>query len=298
MSIAQNQLRVEKAIQKGVWLINMPALALFIGGMILCITQLDFLEFYVCVPLGFGLGFLVAWLYWSIAIVKWKLWVYPQVDDIIALKEQAIAANLIWPDDSFFKRTEMMTALQRAELADIEQKAIEKLEKYGIQDDASIGETTTVYHSKLGIYLGLIFGVFFIAIGAYVWYDDSWATGKGVLLKYVAIPMSIYMLYKSAKKFIKRNQPVLVFSETGLYVHVDQKNYLLWPSVWKFEITRKNKTDYLEIGGDGHHFVIEADLSESAQQLSYLYRIYRARHKRNFPQLYVGENNGETIEED
>lgn len=52
-------------------------------------------------------GFVSAWVWWSTAIPKWRLWAYRRVDDIPLLKQKAVAAMLTWPDGHFFERTEI-----------------------------------------------------------------------------------------------------------------------------------------------------------------------------------------------
>ena len=56
---------------------------------------------------GLPVGFVLAWLWWSVTVPAWRLWAYERVDDIAALKEQAVAAGLTWPDGSAFERTEI-----------------------------------------------------------------------------------------------------------------------------------------------------------------------------------------------
>lgn len=57
--------------------------------------------------LVFGVGFVLAWLWWSLSVPKWRLWAYQRVESIAALKARAIAVGLIWPEGHFFERTEI-----------------------------------------------------------------------------------------------------------------------------------------------------------------------------------------------
>ena len=52
-------------------------------------------------------GLILAWLWWSLAVPRWRLWAYERVENIPHLKERAIAVGLIWPDGHFFARTEV-----------------------------------------------------------------------------------------------------------------------------------------------------------------------------------------------
>lgn len=280
-------LRAEQAIARGSWLVNIPAIFIFIGAIWLIVTLDLNYPLYVLIPVGFLFALSLTWLYWSFAIVQWKLWAYPLVDDIVALKEQAIKANLIYSDGHFFNRTELKSAEQALRLKSIEENARQQLAEFGLQDDSKIGEATTIYYNSFSIYLGFLFGVLFVLGGLYLWYDDDVTSGKGALLKYIAIPVGVYMLYDAFKKFKRKKNPVLVFTEEGLYFYQEGEHHFLWQSLWKFDIVRRNKTDFLEIGASGGQYEIELDLSENASQLSYLYRIYQARHKKKFPDLYL-----------
>ncbi len=50
------------------------------------------------------------------------LWAYPQVQSIAALKEAAIAEQILWPDGSAFNRTLIMSRAERDQLAHLEQE--------------------------------------------------------------------------------------------------------------------------------------------------------------------------------
>ncbi|GAA0213506.1 hypothetical protein [Brevundimonas nasdae] len=72
-----------------------------------------------------GLVFLaswpLAWLTWSLLIVRWRVWAYERVDDLAELKMRAVAAGLIWRDGHFFERTEIRTEHQRKRIRELEQ---------------------------------------------------------------------------------------------------------------------------------------------------------------------------------
>lgn len=69
---------------------------------------------------GLILGFVCSRVAWSSQITRWRLWAYPRVADIDALKSEAVASSLIWPEGHFFERTELRSRDQAAELARLE----------------------------------------------------------------------------------------------------------------------------------------------------------------------------------
>ena len=62
----------------------------------------------------------LAWLTWSLLVVRWRVWAYERVDDLDELKMHAVAAGLIWRDGHFFERTEIRSQHQRKRIRDLE----------------------------------------------------------------------------------------------------------------------------------------------------------------------------------
>ena len=112
--MSTSRVTTEEALRRAYWMIKLPSLAILLGTI---------LGTYVAMELGwipsrgmpglrwfgpsFLLAFLVSWLVWSVQVPKWRLWAYERVDDIQQLKNQAMAAQIIWSDDSVFTRTEL-----------------------------------------------------------------------------------------------------------------------------------------------------------------------------------------------
>jgi hypothetical protein len=71
----------------------------------------------------FVLCFMGAWLWWSVAVPRWRLWAYERVSDIPELKRRAVAEKLIWPDSSFFAKTESKSAAHAARERELEANA-------------------------------------------------------------------------------------------------------------------------------------------------------------------------------
>jgi hypothetical protein len=56
---------------------------------------------------------LPAWLWWSYATPKWRIWALQNVDDWHVLEEAAIQKRLIWPRTSIFNLTEIKSFAQK-----------------------------------------------------------------------------------------------------------------------------------------------------------------------------------------
>ena len=70
-----------------------------------------------------GAGWLLAWVWWSLAVPKWRLWAYERVADIAELKARAVTAGLTWPDGNIFTRTEIKSRAHAQRERELELRA-------------------------------------------------------------------------------------------------------------------------------------------------------------------------------
>ena len=100
---------VDAAIRKGLLVVNGPVTFLLIVPAIASI-----LRFHQgpAVYTTAGVGLVLAWLWWSVSVPRWRLWAYERVPvaEIPQLKRQAVQVGLTWPDGSLFGRTEIKSA--------------------------------------------------------------------------------------------------------------------------------------------------------------------------------------------
>jgi hypothetical protein len=138
-------LGVGRAILIGEMVVNVPVLGL--GLMLLTILFLGpviqgwleggaakgigFLTLLVVMMLAVGVG----WLWWAIAMPRWRVWALERVADPRLLYGAAISAQLMWPPDgwlAFLNRTEWKSAY----LVHREQAALRR--HFGERADGSI----------------------------------------------------------------------------------------------------------------------------------------------------------------
>ena len=100
---------VDAAVRKGLLVVNGPVTFLLI---VPAITSILVAHRGPIVYTTAGAGFVLAWLWWSLAVPRWRLWAYERVPvaDIPQLKRQAVQVGLTWPDGSLFGRTEIKSA--------------------------------------------------------------------------------------------------------------------------------------------------------------------------------------------
>lgn len=116
----------------GTLLSTVPGMALMLGGWWL---EWLFVERYnprlnlgaflniTVAALALVAPFVLAWLWWSIVIPRWRVWALRRNRDWPMLERLAIKANLIWDERTvrgrFFAKTELWTAGLRREFADL-----------------------------------------------------------------------------------------------------------------------------------------------------------------------------------
>ena len=104
---------IDEALKRALWHIKVPSMTVLLAPLILYVTfaKLGYLP-----SIGYeGLKWFTptfiisiggSWLVWSIQVPRWRLWAYKRVNDISLLKEEAEYSQIIWPEGSFFSKTE------------------------------------------------------------------------------------------------------------------------------------------------------------------------------------------------
>jgi hypothetical protein len=109
--VRAGQISVAKAIAVGLLFVNTPVPFLMVAPIAAMVYAdkygLTHWEGNWQIVPAFLLGFVMAWLWWSITVPKWRLWAYTRVNDIAKLKKAAVGVGLTWPDGSQFARTEI-----------------------------------------------------------------------------------------------------------------------------------------------------------------------------------------------
>jgi hypothetical protein len=112
--MSASRITIQDALRRAFWTVKLPSMVLIFGTL---------LGSYMAMEAGwipsrglpglkwfgplFVLAFVGGWLIWSVQVPKWRVWAYERVDDIQELKNQAMAAKIVWSDHSVFTRTEI-----------------------------------------------------------------------------------------------------------------------------------------------------------------------------------------------
>jgi len=267
---------VDEALRKGKRNINLPVyIILFgmIGLSVYFVSVKNFSGWYNAA--GVIGGFVFGWLYWSLAITKWRLWAFENVRNVHELKQRAIKEKLIWPDDSFFRRTEIQTADQRQRLINLENK-FSRPDIFN--DDYSISLETIVYYSKIKGLLQSIFMVLVFAGGLYlITQEHNYIIGAIVSVVGAIFTYTGFAHYKN-------RDPQIIISNRG--VQTASVQFYSWQQVWGEDvITRKHGKSsttyfiYQYPGGNAELDINEFDINK--RELEKLLRIYRGRSEKS-----------------
>ncbi|MFK7773592.1 MAG: hypothetical protein AB8F94_15690 [Saprospiraceae bacterium] len=231
----EKQVTVKEAIDKGQKMISYPTYGIMIIGILISIflftTNLSFLYPILLIILSI---FIFPWIYWSFAIVHWRIWAFSNVRNVHELKRQAIEGKLIWPDDSIFNTTEIRNSRQQRILDQLELKFKLHDTHEPIHDDGSLPNELKIYNSKLSKYLHLAGSSLFILFGLYLILTNDLVSG---LLIFGA---GAYFFYDNNKTTLV--DPQIIINHKG--IRVTNFKFIPW-----------NKISYirLELRGSGKH---------------------------------------------
>jgi len=91
-----------RAVTIGSFAVNGPVLAILIGGVWFCNRFDGILYFATVFPF-----FAVAWLYWSLAVGRWRVWAARAGADPDATQRLAVWTGLTWPKGWIFEKMEI-----------------------------------------------------------------------------------------------------------------------------------------------------------------------------------------------
>lgn len=268
---------VDEAIKKAVITVNTPTLIIMFGMWGLCFfmtmaTSLPVWVIIITAVLSFAFG----WLYWAIAITRWRIWAFDNVRNVHELKTRAIGKQLIWPDGSIFEKTELRSAAQKQKLAELSEKF--KQPDLFI-DDLTVPLETIIRYSKVNTIFSVILGLFVACGSGYYLMQvkfDWW------LLAFMV--GGVYLLVSGYRKSQNR-EPQITISNEGIQTVKD--SFYNWDDI-SDEAARvigygKSSKPHLCFNcPEGKREIDISELDISFGKLEKLLIVYRNRHNSRF----------------
>jgi hypothetical protein len=170
-----------KATQTGLYLVIFSALLFMTSGILIGVYLFNNYAVHIAfIPFVFiPLSLLIYWPFWSLILVKWKIWSFKRIDDIEILIKIAERKNLIYPDSHFYTKNEicskkdknLIQKLRKTKLAENNTHILRKLylnKEYKIKSyfDVLLSNEELLKINKNGIYMK--------EIGLIKWSDFSY----------------------------------------------------------------------------------------------------------------------------
>lgn len=186
----KNSVSVDQAIFKGQLLLVYLPLLIIIFTMFISHFLIDYYsQSGWLYALAIFLAIFLAWLQWSFCVAKWKIWAYKNVRNVHELYRKAIEFKMIWPDGSFFNKTEIISRQDKTELHYLERKFEDEDEYF---DDKSVPNEVEIFYSKITLGLFLVLGILSIIVAVFVMERPQ---------AYLFYPISILFFYEFYKKY-------------------------------------------------------------------------------------------------
>lgn len=271
--------KVNDAIWKGHKLVNFPIYVIMIIGFGLTLFISISYEIGYSFPIGFLLTFTSMWLWWSFTITQWRIWAFSNVRNIDELKRQAINQKLIWPDGSWFEKTEIRTKIQREELKNLQSKfdIADPIEE--AFDDGAYPFEIKIYISKTSKWIVFLVTVGMLGFGTYI------LLTTGALSGFFIVLIALFFAFKMLPQYLSKS-PQIILNENG--IKTANTTFMTWNHVenavltlegygadskWYLELDFKKR----DLSGNMGAYIEISDLLISNSELKKLLKIYQQR---------------------
>lgn len=274
----KQELTVDKAIKRGHLTVNVPVWSIMLGtpGISMYLFSLKLIPNWG-IAVSFFIGFLLAWLFWSYRVTKWRLWAFENVRNVHELKKRAIQEGLIWKDNKWYNKTEIKSSFDKLKWKELEKK-FEKEDEY--REDHSLPKSSIIYYSKSKNAYELIIMLGCLGLGILLLVkSDSYITGT---------LLSIAGAYFSFKEFrqVTNSSPQIIIDDKG--IKTITTDFQKWSEIKNEEVimerTGKQREFYLIYDYPNGLVKLKIDdYNINQKELENLLRTYRIRNNKNAP---------------
>jgi len=267
---------VEQAIKRGMRMVRYPTYFTGLGGI--CLVSLLTLNNYLSFlgwAIGLILSFVLPWLYWSIIIIKWRLWAFDNVRNVHNLKRKALETQLLGKEGSFFEKTVIRTNAQKQKWQELQKKfALKDVH----QQNYLVAPETIIYNSKGYIKAGFILSILALGLAVYLYIDKDYIHAIGFA---IAAPVALYI---SIKRNLD-NAPQLILNSKGIET---KSSFTSWNDISDEKIITiekgKSSVSYLEYNNPfGTTRISIGHLNVTKDALEDMLYTYRIRSEKARP---------------
>lgn len=245
----EKYLSINEVLKKGQFIVNVPAIAILVIVPVLSVflSPIVFAREYIAIGIcaGMILGFILAWLWWSYTIVKWRIWAFKSTkkSDWNSLKERAIIQKLIWYDGSIFEKTEIRSKEDHLKIQKINSE-IEQIESDTtnedssldkIKDDPEIPAKIEYTYKRSERILSVFIPIILLVIGSYLISIDR------IIFGILSIGLAFYLTDLNKIKDIWIKEIQFSISEEGFYIKkFKQLGFVKWSNTQDITVDTEN----------------------------------------------------------
>jgi len=270
---------VDEAISRGRRMISYPVMAIMFGiiGLSFYLSTQHLIPAAYMVA-GIVAGILLAWLYWSFMVTRWKVWAFENVRNVHDLQRKAIEAQLMWNDGSFWNKTEIWNSADKDKWAQLQDKFNQK---DVFVEDLSVPQEMLIYYSKSAILVQCIVMLLCLGLGIYLFIIKQYI-GAALLCAFGG-----YFIYTELKKATNKDAQIIL-NDKG--IETISAGFVEWKDITDEEVVtiRSGKTSntYLKYDyPDGSAKVDIGELDITKKALENLLHTYRVRSEKKVNRL-------------
>lgn len=276
------EISVDKAIARGHLMVNVPVLASLIGTPLVAnyLTNENIIPSWG-IAVSVLVGFVLAWIVWSLMITKWRIWAFANVRNVHELKRRAIEEKLIWKDGSYFEKTEIRDNEDELALKKLQRK-FEVEDQY--REDFSLPRKTEIYLSKYNIYFGLGASILTASVAIFLLTQGS---TQNIVLGGIMLVIGVFGIVKWGRTSTIKELQLLIDSN-GITI---RNSFRSWSAIENEKVLKQGSGNdsksfmvyfYNDAIDEGQYEEIEIDSFDvTPKQLENIIRTYRIRHTKN-----------------
>jgi hypothetical protein len=262
---------IDEVIRRGQIEVNGPVAIIMFGIPIIAILVAPIIipKEYVGISTvaGLFLGFILAWLWWSYRIVKWRIWAFENTEksDWHELKERAINQKLIWNDGSIFEKTEIRSREENQKILEINSKVNQveinkkedELSLDGIEDDPLIPSKIDYYYKRVETIMSLVLPILLSLLGIYLIGVDQ------ILIGAISIIMAFYQTNLNRISDVWKKEVQFSIGNNGInFKNLSDLGFVIWEDTQDISVDIENGIFKLDVWRDEKLFEVTLNLNE------------------------------------
>ena len=279
-----NEIGVEKAINRGKWLVNITSMGIVVFALVLFVMfpllniNIMFISFAIPV------GILIAIIYRGFMVTYWRLWAFERVRNVHELKHRAEQVSIILgTGERNLGKMEFRTSAQNARWDEL-------LPKFKtsdlLVDDPDLADEHRIHFSQLKKVLIMLMSILCIGFGlALIFMPQKEPFSFSAIWGYVFgtfIVFGMCWLFYDSLKGLRNRAPQIILNNNGL--QTSDTYFYSWAEISDEKVisrgTGKSRSSYLiyDIQAGRKEFYID-DFDLSAGRIDRLLRAYRSRYE-------------------